>query len=88
MNNEFKEISKDFNAEKVVSAQTFNSLLNIHMNYTNTIKSEHQSGGTTAGQVTNNTNVNQYIWQGRKEGFFSVLVFTIIVEIIIRLIFN
>lgn len=47
------------------------------------VSSKDQSGGETIGIK----NTNYYVWQGRKEGFFSALIIGVIVEIIIRLIF-
>lgn len=54
------------------------------------VSSEKQSGGITSGTRNNNQNVviNACIWKGRKEGFFSALVLAIVVEIIIRFIFQ
>lgn len=48
------------------------------------VSSEKQSGGITSGV----SNINTYIWKGRREGFFSALGLAIVVEIIIRLIFK
>jgi hypothetical protein len=50
------------------------------------VKSENQSGGETVG--VKNSSISNFIWKGRREGFFTALFLAILAEIIIRLIFK
>lgn len=54
------------------------------------VSSKEQSGGVTSGvnNINQNIDINTYTWKGRKEGFFSAIGLSLIVEIIIRLIFK
>ena len=82
----FKETEKNYQVIEELTAPTFNSLINIHMNFHT--KSDRQSGGVTAGQVNGPITDERIIWKGRREGFFTALGIAVIIEVIIRIIFG